>query len=254
MKWLSGLGLVAGLVSPALVMASESFERAVRTMESGRCEQARPIINAGLADGDPQIYYLSGYMFSRGLCVAPDAPRALKLLEAAAKAGQSDAALELTLTHGMGRGVPQSYAQAGRWAMAAADIEALSGVKAVASGGPKTIDVDQAMALGYIGTVHALVADEARVRRPEFVSQLTEPLVNVRVTVTWPERTLRAEASRNGGALQDVSTSFVSGTGNMVELLKAAYQKAIKTAPPLPCQRASCASQSQARQYEFSVQ
>ena len=254
MKWLSGICLLAALVSPAWVEASESFERAVRTMERGRCEQARPIINTGLHVGDPQVYYLSGYMFSRGLCVAPDAARAVKLLEAAARAGQADAALELTLMHGMGRGVPQSYAQAGRWAVAAADIEALSSAKAVATGGPKTLDVEQATALGYIGTVHALVADETRMKRPEFISQLTEPLINVRVTVAWPELTLRTEASRNGGPLQDLSTSYVTGAANMADLLKAAYAKAIRTAPALPCTRAACAAQSQGRQYEFSIQ
>jgi TPR repeat protein len=245
--------LAAVVLMSSKVQAAENFERAVHTMEKGRCEQARPIVNAGLADGDPQVFYLAGYMFSRGLCVAPDPARALKLLEAAAKAGQADAAMELTLMHGMGRGVPQSYAQAGRWAMAAADIEALSSVKAVAAG-PKTIDAGTASALGYIGTVHALVADEVRVKRPEWIQQMTERDVAVRVTVAWPDRALRTEASRSGGPLQDVATTFVSGAAPMVDQLKAAYAKAIRTAPPLSCAKAPCSAQSQARQYEFSLQ
>jgi len=244
------LGCLLAALTGGSLAASYNFERAVHMLDGGQCADARPIINAGLAYGEPEVYYLAGYMFSRGVCVAPDAARAAKLLEAAAKAGQGDAALELVLIHGLGRGVPQSHAQAGRWALAAVDIGALK--IAGAEPAKRVLDPDYATTLGHLATIHALVADDVRTRRRAYGYQLIDGAVDVRATMAPAELAPRIEAGRNGSPLQDVSTSFVRGSGPVVDMVKAAYQKALRDAGPAPCARAACAPIRLSREYAFS--
>jgi hypothetical protein len=244
--------VLAALTSASWAAPSPNFERALQMLDNGQCADARPIVNAGLADGDPQVYYLAGYMFSRGVCVASDAPRAVKLLEAAAKAGHADAARELVLIHGLGRGVPQNHAQAGRWALAAADIGALKVVGAEPA--KRTLDADYASTLGHLATIHALVADDVRTRRRTYAFQLNDGDVDVRATVAAADPAPRFEAGRNGSPLQDVSTSFVRGSGPVVDMVKAAYQKAAREAGPAPCARSACAPIRLSREYAFRLE
>jgi hypothetical protein len=240
--------------------ASENFDRAFRSLRSGKCEDAASALNAGLGEGDRDAYFLAGFMFARGVCVSSDGARAARLRELATKAGQGDAAMELVLLHGMGRGVPQSYAEAGRWARAARDILALkvvgeSQASAAASGTqhPRFLDVEYASRLGYSATIHALAGDEVRAKGDEAIFRLRESMVTVRVVVAGPGLPLHIEAGKNGGALRDVSTVSVFGTGALVGIVRASYEKAMNEAPALVCPQTGCAPLRTGREYEFRV-
>ena len=255
-----GLGcLLVALASSALAQPSDKLKGAVRMLEAGRCEQLRDVINTGLAAGDRDLYYLAGFMFARGKCVAQDGVRAAKLLETAAKAAQPDAALELVLMHGMGRGLAQSYAQAGRWALAAQDIGALSACPLPAPttcAGPRTLDADYAASLGYVGTIHALVNEHVRDNSRQYTRQLESAtsVVTVRVTVVWPDKTLRIATAANDGVLKDASVRYQSGTKGVGVMVKSAYEGAIEVAPPAPCVRATCAPVESTMDYGFRLE
>lgn len=260
MKWLVLGCLLIGLTSAASAEPSDKLKQAVRVLEAGRCQDVLGLVNAGLADGDRDIYFLAGFMFSRGLCVKPDGARAARLLEASAKAAQGDAAMELVLMHGMGRGVPQSYAQAGVWARAASDIGELNvcdpndSAAAASNACGKTLDVDYAIALGRVATIHALATDEVRARRREFIRQIQGGEVRLRVTVSTPALALRFEGGMGDEPLKDVSRRFVRESGKIVELLKVAYEKAVADAPAAPpCSQAACTFHS-ARTYGFRLE
>ena len=240
--------------------ASDKLKSAVRILEAGRCEEARSVINAGLAEEDRDIQFLAGFMFSRGMCVKSDGARAARLLETAAKAAQADAATELVLMHGMGRGLAQSYAQAGRWGRAAADIGALSTCPEKPDGPacnkPKTLDVDYATALGYVATIHALAADDVRANRAQYLRELAEVghVMSVQVSVVWPERALRVTAAMGDAPPNDASLSDLMGTRTLGSMLRAAYKKAIDAAAAVPCGSVPCAPVEVSRMYQFRLE
>lgn len=247
MKWLVLGWLLVGLTGiAASAEPSDKLKQALGILDAGRCEALQPIINAGLKDGDRDLYYVAGFMFSRGTCVSPDTSRALTLLETSARAGQSDAALELILVHGMGRGVPQSYAQAGRWVQAAADMGRLdicgqqSSSAAASACDAARLDADYAAALGHVGTVHALVINGVRAAEWQLARRIQDDLV-LRVIVSSPGPALHIEGSRNGAPFQDASRRFVREAGPLVEMVQGAYENAIAAVPrPPPCQRDAC--------------
>jgi hypothetical protein len=248
MKWLVLGWLLVGLTGVAAsAEPSDKLKQALRILDAGRCEALQPIINAGLADGERDLYYVAGFMFSRGMCVSPDTSRALKLLEAAARAGQSDAAMELVLVHGMGRGVPQSYAQAGRWAQAVADMGKLhicdqqSNSAPTGSCGAGPLDADYAAALGHAGTVHALVVNGVRAAEWQLARRIQDNPLVLRVIVSSPDLALHIEGSRNGSPFREISHRFIRDAGPLVEMVKGAYENAIAAVPRSPpCKRDGC--------------
>jgi len=251
--------------------ASEKLDQAIEKIAAGQCEDALPALNQGLAEGERDVYFMAGYMFARGVCVAANVPRAVGYLEAAAKAGQSDAAMELVLMHGTGRGVPQSYAEAGRWAVAAAEILQLA-VNASKSGGAASappssasgvapaasrpasvqlLDAEPTSRVGYLATVHALAADEVRLRVNEATQRQKKPWVMVHAMVSWPALKLQVEFIRDsGGPPRAVSSDSVASPRPALDLVESAYRNAMKQAVALPCPAsATCRPFAMARQY-----
>ena len=156
--------VAALMVLPFWAGAAErtATDEALEDLSRERCEQAVDGFNRGLKEGDPQAYYWTGAMLHYGLCLKPDPARAVPYLELATRHGVANAARLLVLTHGLGRGVPQSYAEAGRWTRAGLDIEAL----AKQGRGKSAVELAQNDADEFLGqsrvagTFHALVGDK----------------------------------------------------------------------------------------------
>jgi hypothetical protein len=217
-----------------------SAQEAAQLLAQGRCRAGGEKLNIGLAERDPEAYFVAGFMYARGVCVNADVSRGVPLLEVAAKSGWMEAARELTLIHGSGRGVPQSYAEAGRWAVAMLDIMALRAGSAQASQVPTVngaLPIDSAQGYGYAVTVHELAGDRVRSFLADGRFQPPMPMrVKVHVTVKLP------------GPLIDVDLSGVErlrdGTGSrppgqtgearLVEGIRAVYERAMKELPAAP--------------------
>lgn len=169
-RWLLTLAVVLPvvLVSERTAQAAappSSAQEAAQLLRAGQCRDGAAKLNEGLTESDPHAYFVAGFMFARGVCVAVDVKRALPLLEVAAKSGWYEAAQELVLIHGRGRGVVQSYAEAGRWAVAMSDIAALRSGKPDRSAVPasaRSIEAKSAEAYGYLVTLHEFAGDAIR--------------------------------------------------------------------------------------------
>lgn len=119
--------LAAGGLAAQPARAWTAAEEGLLNLDQGRCEAAAESFNRGLQEGDPVAYLMVGFMYLKGACVKAAPEKAVPYLEAATKAGEADAARQLTMMHGFGLGVPQSYAQAGRWFVAQTDILRVKG-------------------------------------------------------------------------------------------------------------------------------
>lgn len=72
-------------------------------------------LTPGLQARQPDALMAAATLHQTGRCVARNETTATEYLAAAAKAGNRQAALRLARQFGRGRGVPQSYANAGAW-------------------------------------------------------------------------------------------------------------------------------------------
>jgi hypothetical protein len=156
--------VVALLAIPFWAGAAERTvtDEALEELSKERCEAAVDGFNRGLKEGDPQAYYWTGAMLHYGLCLKQDPGRAVPYLELATKHGVAKAARLLVLTHGLGRGVPQNYAEAGRWTQAGRDIATLARQGRGMSPQERalTMQTSSWAILGVAGTFHALVGDK----------------------------------------------------------------------------------------------
>ncbi len=79
------------------------------------CAEVLAALNPGFAARQPDALIAAATLHQSGRCVARNETTATEYLAAAAKAGSRQAALRLARQFGRGRGVPQSYANAGAW-------------------------------------------------------------------------------------------------------------------------------------------
>lgn len=202
-------------------------DNALLYLLDGSCEKAAEHTNTGLGAGDPAAYYLAGMMFNLGLCVQPNAARAKPLLETAAKHRHAGAARALVVIHGIGRGVEQSYAEAGRWAVAVQDISRLA--SAAADSAPDLsngrLDADWAARLGYLATVHLL--SEERIAYPKQGVRRSATSVDVAVTVSIPGPSVSVEAKRTG------NDEAAGSTGPFAARVRETYDQVIRDLPLL---------------------
>jgi hypothetical protein len=203
----------------------------------GRCEVAADALNEGLKDGDPTAYYMVGLMYLKGYCVKADPARAPTYLEPAAKAAQRDAARTLVMMHGLGVGVPQSYAQAGVWFYAWGDIikAHVSPSEAPASSAvnsPRQIGAEDAVTWGVIGTVAASVQDKLLYPRNKSVRTAAE--VSMDLSVEFGPAGLQARANNTRADAADLRGITSYSTQPHEEAVRDAVDEVIKSLPPYP--------------------
>lgn len=211
-------------------------ENAALNLTQGRCEAAVDDVNAGLKDGDPHAYYLVGLMHLRGLCVKARPERAAAYLEPAAKAGEAGAARLLVMMHGLGLGLAQSYAQAGRWAIAADDIRrAREPLAAASAPGTGPVAVDDAEKLGVLATVHAAVVH--RMAYPRAGARIQAENVSLVVTLAiGPQGISYVVADRVAAIQAELAGSAIVRRSSVPhgEQVQEMLDELIRELPPLP--------------------
>ena len=90
-------GLVALAVVLSALLARECAAQAAATpsatqeaaqlLRDGLCRDGAAKLNEGLAEKDPHAYFVAGFMFARGVCVAADAPDQLAAVSGFKRAG-----------------------------------------------------------------------------------------------------------------------------------------------------------------------
>lgn len=239
-----GLGtLAAGLMLHGLLAAQQRHVegQAARALAQGRCKAALEPLNEGLKQGDPESYFLVGLMYVKGLCVAAAPERGPAYLEPAAKAAQADAARLLVMMHGFGLGVPQSYAQAGRWMIALMDIEAIRKGRSPSfvddQGKPfERLDSASAEALGVLGSVAVAVQDRVMYPKPGagLAAGTVELELNLRLDALGIHHSFTNVRSK---VEYDIQSTIVRRSPQPhVELLEQVVEEVIKELPPYPPQ------------------
>lgn len=228
------LMIVVAAAAPCTVAAQAwtGAEEAVRAMRQGRCEAAVDAANKGLMEGDPQAYFVVGLMHLKGLCIAAAPAQATQYFEPAAKAAHADSGYMLVMMNGLGLGVPQSYAQAGRWTIALMDIARLKDGGAGAGAGP--IEVGDAAAWGVIGTVAAVVRD--RLLYPKSGARLGGESVSVKLRLSLESERVRYELLEATSQMQDDARSSILRRSSQPHLdaMHEVVETAIRELPAYP--------------------
>lgn len=230
MRTLSTLALTLGVAAPA--WSGELADSAFRAMRADRCEEAVDVVNKGLAGGEVEAYQLTGLMYLKGLCLAADPTKAPRYFEPAAKAGNVDSARYLAMMHGLGMGVPQSYAQAGRWTQAWYDILGLRNRAAPQSA--TALDAEQAAYQGVLGTVAAAVQD--RVIYPRGGARLQASDMDVRLVLQLgPEGVAYGFFDARSGIEEDIQSTILRRSGKPhLEAIEDAVDKVLQELPSYP--------------------
>jgi hypothetical protein len=229
MRTLSMLALALGVAAPA--WSGELADSAFRAMRADRCEEAVDVVNKGLAGGDVEAYYLTGLMYLKGLCLAADSSKAQRYFEPAAKAGNANSARYLTMMHGLGLDVPQSYAQAGRWMQAWIDILRLSEPGATLTPG-ETLDAGYAERMGVVGTVAAVLQD--RVQYPRRGASVRVSEVNVVLVLDLGPEGFRYRFADDLNSIEDDIQGSVRRHSNAahLEAIETVLDKLLEELPP----------------------
>lgn len=229
MRTLSTLALTLGVAAPA--WSGELADSAFRSMRADRCEDAVDVVNKGLASGEVEAYHLTGLMYLKGLCLTADPAKAPRYFEPAAKAGDVASARYLAMMHGLGIGVPQSYAEAGRWTQAWYDI---LGLRNRATPERSLLDAEQAAYHGVLGTVAAAVQD--RVIYPRGGARLQASEVNVRLVLQLgPEGLEYGFFDARSGIDDDIQTTILRRSGQPhLDAIEDAVDKVLQDLPAYP--------------------
>lgn len=224
--------LVLAAITAGPVWSGELADSTFRAMRAERCEEAVDIVNKGLGTGEVEAYYMTGLMYLKGLCLAGDPSKASRYLEPAARAGSADAARYLVMMHGFGQGVPQSFAEAGRWTQAWNDIR---GVRDQATPDTsKVLDAEQSAYRGVLGTVAAAVQD--RVLYPRRGARLQASEVNVRLVLELgPDGVLYGLFDSRSGIDDDLKSTILRRSGQPhLEAIEDAVDKVLQELPAYP--------------------
>lgn len=242
----AGLGigvLVAGLLWHGISAAQprSAAERGGQALAEGRCQAALEQLNEGLKQGDSQAYFFVGFMYVKGRCVNAAPERGSAYLEPAAKASQADAARLLVMMYGFGLGVPQNYAQAGRWMIALMDIEALNSGRSPSfvdnQGKPfERLDAASAEQFGVLGSVAVAVQDRVMYPKPGvgLAAGTVELELNLRLDALGIHHSFTNVRSK---VEYDVQSTIVRRSPQPhVERLDQVVDEVIKELPPYPPQ------------------
>jgi hypothetical protein len=108
------------LAAPGSEPAAQPAAAAPRLLEAvwgapAHCPATVSALNARLSDPRGDDLLAIGRQFDAGECVLRDEARASQFYSEAARRGSAEASRRLAALFGTGRGVPQSYANAGAW-------------------------------------------------------------------------------------------------------------------------------------------
>jgi len=230
MRW-QVVGLAFGLGAACCgAPAATDAERAIDRLAADDCEGALVPLNLGVKAGDPRAYTITGMLLSKGVCVLADVKRAMPFLEIAARHGDAAAAEYLVVVHGLGRGVSQNFAEAGRWAVALLEVHAASGVATGAiRADAKQLDAADAAAFGRAATIHARARE---LFEPSWqVDALAKSDFSVIVTVTkeWELTFELRDRSSGGQVLRSERRRLIDA---QLEQVRGAYQTAFAEVGP----------------------
>ncbi len=229
-------------VSVAWAQATTAAERGAQALAQGRCDAALDALNEGLKEGDADAYYTVGLMYLKGYCVKADPARSPAYFEPAAKAAQPQAAKMLVMMHGLGIGVPQSYARAGQWFFAWSDIARLlrqrkgdgADAPAAAASTPAKIGVEQAVSYGVLGTVAAAVEDRVRYPRAGALTGADRVSFDLMLALEPSGLSVRIENNQSGMA-EDAKSAVIRRSAQPHEdVVREAIDEIIRTMPTFP--------------------
>lgn len=149
------LAAMLSTASAAMAQAHVRADEAMAALKRNDCAATVAALRQGMADNEPDSFYLSGSLAETGTCAQADSVAAAKAYERAAFLGNRNAAEPLALLYAEGDGVQQSYPLAGRWYA----IAALGGSpSAVPDAAP--YEKPEAIARTYTRAVHDLASFE----------------------------------------------------------------------------------------------
>ncbi len=119
-RWFANLSALALLVGAIAAESRAQVPPPVRFLEPvwgapAHCAAKLEQVNRGAGQPRPEDLLAVGQMLESGECVLRNDARAAQFYGQAARSGNAAAARRLALLFGAGRGVPQSYANAGAW-------------------------------------------------------------------------------------------------------------------------------------------
>ncbi len=103
------------LAASLLATTARADDRGIAdALDRGNCQQAGQLINEGMDRNDGDAFFFAGFLYDATGCVKEDPSRAATYYQRAIDLGHPSAADFLARLHGLGRGVPQDYAEAYR--------------------------------------------------------------------------------------------------------------------------------------------
>lgn len=213
--------VLAGFGSSAYAQSSAQADAALLALGQKNCEAATDALNQGMASNEPRSYFIAGQLFEFGVCLKVDPARAAAVYERAALMGDADSARSLALLHARGAGVPQSYAEAGRWyAVMRQEKKGLETPNADSYAEPGAI------AKTYVEAVHDL-AEQRMVYPREAAAAGVTGKVRVRFDPRSGAATVASSGDNTG-----MSMMHVGPNKHLFErALLAGYADAIRTLP-----------------------
>jgi hypothetical protein len=122
---LPALALLLGSIAPGLSAQTAARERLLEPVwgAPAHCAGMLERVNRSASEPKTDDLLAVGQMLESGECVQRNEARASQFYGQAARRGNSVAARRLALLFGAGRGVPQSYANAGAWLAGKGDTD-----------------------------------------------------------------------------------------------------------------------------------
>ena len=229
--------LVLALSLPALAESQSWADHSQRALAVADCGKAIEYLNKGLEGQETDAVGLAGMLYSRGVCLQRDPDKALAMLGLATRFGHAPSAAELVLMHGLGRGAPQDYAEAGRWAIAAMDILNLSRSKPAGgaeSCGEEALDVARASGVGYLATVHLRAAELLKAPDLSSLAPGRPLIIEVGLRLAEGKPTVEMTRFKRSAVGALVAVEGRAAARSAIDALESAYQRAASEVPPAP--------------------
>ncbi len=102
---------------------AQALQDAFSAIAARDCARLGQIVNTGIDAQVTALVYMAGLMQDEGLCVEANPERARTYLDAAARQGDRQAALDIGLRYALGDGLARSYARASAWLAHATALE-----------------------------------------------------------------------------------------------------------------------------------
>lgn len=218
---IASMMVLAGFSFNAYAQSTTQADAALVALDQKNCEVAVDALNKGMASKEPRSFFIAGQLFEYGVCLKGNPARAASVYEPAALLGEKDAARSLALLYARGAGVPQSYAEAGRWYAVMRQETKGAGTQSAAS-----YASPDAIAKTYTDAVHDL-AEQRMVYPREAVEADVTGKVRVRFDPRSGAATVVSSSDNTGMSMVHVGPNkHLFGRA-----LLAGYDDAIKSLP-----------------------